>query len=81
MNVLTNIKMKSTISDRYLDCLIFNDNNTFLDSLFVVRTFNFLLSNIAIDIMVEIDRKIYNKMFFNDFKIQSSLLKFFYNHR
>jgi len=82
VNVLTNKKMKSTISDRYLDCLIFNDNNnTFLDSLFVVRTFNFLLSNIAIEIMVEIDRKIYNKMFFNDFKIQSRLLKFFYNHR
>ena len=83
VNVLTNKKIKSAFLDRYLNCLIFNNNNisTFMDSLFVMRTFNFLLSNIAIEIMVEIDKKIYNKMFIDDFNIQSRLLKFIYYTR
>ena len=78
-NAISNMKIKSTISDRFLDCLIFNNNNNkFMDYLFVIRFFNYLFSNIAIEIMVDIDKKIYNKMFFDDFKIKSPLLKILY---
>ena len=83
VNAISNKKIKSEFLDRYLKCLIFNNNNisTFMDSLFVLRIFNTLLSNIAIEIKVEIDKKIYNKIFIDDFKIQSRLLKFIYYTR